>query len=160
NLVATIPPGYLTRDQIIVLRLIKDAYPERSVYFSTGGYERSLGLTNYTLRQGLAQKLVENPIVPNKDTVKVADGYVDVTRTYALWTQVYKAPRSLISRGDWIDRSTFGIPYTYAVTGILLADALKSEGQTAQAEKITNDVSAIAKAAKLNDVLGATQGGG
>ena len=160
NLVATIPPGYLTRDQIIVLRLIKDAYPERSVYFSTGGYERSLGLANYALRQGLAQKLVENPIVPSKDTVKVADGYIDVPSTYALWTQVYRAPRSLIQRGDWIDRSTFGIPYTYAVTGILLADALKAEAKTAEAEKITNDVTAIAKAARLNDVLASTQGGG
>jgi len=160
NLVATIAPGYLTRDQIIVLRLIKDAYPERSIYFSTGGYERSLGLTNYTLRQGLAQKLVENPIVPTKDTAKIADGYVDVPRTYALWTQVYRAPRSLLKRNDWIDRSTFGIPYTYAVTGILLADALKAEGKIAESEKVTNDVQAISKAARLNDVLGSTQGGG
>ena len=143
-----------------MLRLIKDAYPERSVYFSTGGYERSLGLTNYALRQGLAQKLVETPIVPSKDTVKVADGYIDVPRTYALWTQVYRAPRALIKRDDWIDRSTFGIPYTYAVTGILLADALKAEGKTAEEAKVTNEVQAIAKAARLNDVLGATQGGG
>ena len=69
--IATIQPGYLTRDQIITLRLIKDAYPERAVYFSTGGYGRTLGFGNYTLRQGLAEKLVEVPIVASKDTIRV-----------------------------------------------------------------------------------------
>jgi hypothetical protein len=153
NLVATIQPGYLTRDQIIVLRLIKDAYPERSVYFSTGGYGRSLGLGNYTLRQGLAEKLVEAPIVPSKDTVRVADGYVDVPRTNELWTKVFKAPKALIKMGDWIDRPSFGIPYTYAVTGIILADGLKSQGRNAEADKVLNEVTEIAKAARLTDLL-------
>jgi hypothetical protein len=153
NLIATIPPGYLTRDQIIVLRLIKDAYPERSVYFSTGGYGRTLGLGNYTLRQGLAEKLVEAPIVPGKDTIRVADGYVDVQRTYELWTNVYKAPKALIKRGDWIDRPSFGIPYTYAVTGIILADALKQQNRTDESQKVLNQVTEIARAARLTDLL-------
>jgi hypothetical protein len=158
NLIATIQPGYLTRDQIITLRLIKDAYPERPLYFSTGAYWRPLGLGNYILRQGLAEKLVEVPIVAGKDTVRVADGYLDVQRSYALWTQVYKAPRALIKRGDWIDRPSFGIPYTYAVTGIVLADALKQEGRAAEAQKVTNEVTEIAKAARLTDILGSTAG--
>jgi hypothetical protein len=153
NLVATIQPGYLTRDQIIVLRLIKDAYPERSIYFSTGGYGRTLGLGNYTLRQGLAEKLVEAPIVASKDTVRVADGFVDVQRTSELWNNVYKAPKSLIKRGDWVDRPSFGIPYTYAVTGIILADALKQQNRTAESQKILNQVTEIAKAARLTDLL-------
>ena len=164
NLVATIQPGYLTRDQIITLRLIKDAYPERPIYFSTGGYGRTLGLGNYTLRQGLAEKLVENPIVAGKDTVAVADGFLDVPRTYALWTQVYKGPASLIRRGDWIDRPSFGIPYTYAITGMVLADALKREGQTSQADQVVKNVVEIARAARLTDVLanvgGDTSSGG
>ena len=159
NLIATIQPGYLTRDQIITLRLIKDAYPERPIYFSTGGYGRTLGLGNYTLRQGLAEKLVENPIVAGKDTLKVADGWLDVTRTNALWTQVYKGPKSLIRRGDWIDRPSFGIPYTYAVTGIVLADALKQQGKAAESQKVTNDVVAIAKAARLTDILASVPSG-
>ena len=160
NLIATIQPGYLTRDQIVTLRLIKDAYPERPIYFSTGGYGRTLGLGNYTLRQGLAEKLVENPIVAGKDTVRVADGFLDVPRTYALWTQVYKAPAALIKRGDWIDRPSFGIPYTYAVTGMVLADALKSQGKTAQADTVIKTVIGIAKAARLTDVLANVGGGG
>jgi hypothetical protein len=158
NLIATIQPGYLTRDQIVTLRLIKDAYPDRPIYFSTGGYGRTLGLGNYTLRQGLAEKLVETPIVPGKDTVRVADGFLDVARTYALWSQVYRAPAALIRRGDWIDRPSFGIPYTYAVTGMVLADALKAQGKTADADKVVNKVIEIAKAARLTDVLANVSG--
>ncbi|HEX6576688.1 MAG TPA: DUF2723 domain-containing protein, partial [Gemmatimonadaceae bacterium] len=106
NIVATIPPGYLTRDQIVVLSLIKDGFPERPMYFSTGSYQNSLGLQNYSLRQGLVEKLVDHPIVPNKDTVQVGDGYLDVPTTYALWTQVYKGPKELIDIGNWFDRAS------------------------------------------------------
>ena len=116
------------------------------------------------MRQGLAEKLVENPIVAGKDTVKVAEGFLDVTRTYALWTQVFKAPAALLRRGDWIDRPSFGIPYTYAVTGMVLADALKSAGRTAEAYKVIKTVVGIAQAARLTDVLanvaGEAGGGG
>jgi len=153
NIVATIQPGILTRDQIVTLRLIKDAYPERPIYFSTGGYGRTLGLGNYTLRQGLAEKLVENPIVAGKDTVREADGFLDVPRSFALWTQVYKAPKALEKRGDWIDRPSFGIPYTYAATGLVLAEALRSEGKAPEAQRVMNDITGIAKAARLTDIL-------
>ena len=159
NLVATIQPGYLTRDQIITLRLIKDAYPERPIYFSTGGYGRGLGLTNYTLRQGLAEKLVEVPIVPSRDTIHVADGYIDVARSAALWN-IYKAPAALIKRGDWIDRPSYGIPYTYAVTGIVLSEALRTQGRNEEAAKIMQTVTGIAKAARLDGLLGSTVPGG
>ena len=153
NIVTTIQPGYLTRDQIVTLSLIKDAYPERSIFFSTGGYGRALGLAPYSLRQGLVEKLVENPIVPGKDTVKVGDGYLDVPTSYALWTQVYKGPRELIDIGNWWDRPSFGIPYTYTVTGFILADALKSEGDTAKAASVMKEVTDMAQAARITDVL-------
>ena len=153
NIVTTIPPGYITRDQIVTLSLIKDAYPERPIYFSTGGYGRSLGLSKYSLRQGLVEKLVENPIVPNADTVQVGDGYLDVPTSYALWTQVYKGPKELIDIGNWFDRPSFGIPYTYTVTGYVLADALKQLGQTAQSASVMKTVTEMAQAARLTDVL-------
>lgn len=153
NISATIKPGYLTRDQIVVLSLIKDAYPERSVYFSTGGYSRSLGLSNYSLRQGLVEKLVENPIVPNKDTVQMGDGFLDVPTTYRLWTEVYKGPRELIDIGNWFDRPSFGIPYTYTVTGYILSEALKQTGDSARAQPILQQVTKMAQAARLTDVL-------
>jgi hypothetical protein len=147
------PRGLLTRDQIVVLSLIKDAYPERSVYFSTGGYGRALGLAKYSLRQGLVEKLVENPIVPGVDTVQVGDGYLDVKTSYDLWTKVYTGPRELIDIGNWFDRPSFGIPYTYTVTGYILYEALKSEGKAAQASTVMSQVTEMAKAARLTDVL-------
>jgi hypothetical protein len=158
NITATIQPGFLMRDQIITLRMIKDAYPQRSVYFSTGGYGRSLGLSNYTIRQGLVEKLVENPVVPNKDTVQVGDGFLDVQRSHELWSQVYKGPQELIDIGDWIDRPSFGIPYTYTVTGFVLAEALRGQGREAESQKVMNTVQQMAVAARITDVL-ATMGG-
>jgi hypothetical protein len=141
-----------------VLSLIKDAYPERTVYFSTGGYGRALGLSNYSLRQGLVEKLVENPIVPSKDTVQVGDGFLDVRTTYALWTQVYKGPQELIDIGNWFDRPSFGIPYTYTVTGFVLSEALKGMGETAEAQKVLGQVTKMAQAARLTDVLASLGG--
>jgi hypothetical protein len=153
NIEATIKPGYLDRAQIITLSLIKDAYPERSVYFSPGGYPRGLGLANYTIRQGLVDKLAEAPIVPGKDTVQIGDGFLDINTSYALWSQVYKGPKELIEEGNWFDRPSFGIPYTYTVTGYILADALKAQGRTAEADAIMRDVTKMAQAARLTDVL-------
>ncbi|MEO8192783.1 MAG: DUF2723 domain-containing protein [Gemmatimonadales bacterium] len=153
DLVATIQPGYLTRDQIVTLSLIKDAYPERSVYFSTGGYGRALGLEPYSLRQGLVEKLVERPLVAGKDTIKVGNSFLDVPTSYKLWTQVYKGPKELIDEGNWFDRPSFGIPYTYTVTGYLIADALKVQSRTAEAASIMGEVIKVAQAARLTDVL-------
>ena len=153
NIVATIQPGYLSRDQIITLRLIKDSYPERPIYFSTGHYGNSLGLANYTVRQGLVEKLVENPVVPSADTISVGDGFLDVPRSYALWTQVYKGPAELIEIGDWIDRPSFGIPYTYTITGFVLGEALKRQGKQAEATKVMNQVQQMAISARISDVL-------
>ena len=155
NLVATIQPGFLDRGQIVTLRLIKDSYPERSIYFSTGGYGKGLGLGNYTLRQGLVEKLVESPIVASRDTVLIGDGYLDVNRSYELWSNVYKGPQQLIAEGDWIDRPSFGIPYTYTVTGYLTAEGLRMQGREPLGAPIMNTVKGMAEAARITDVLGA-----
>jgi hypothetical protein len=155
DIVATIKPdnGILNRDQIIVLSLIKDSYPQRGIFFSTGGYEHSLGLSDYTLRQGLVQKLMPEPIQVGKDTIKIGDGYLDIPTSYALWTQVYKAPQQLINEGKWIDRPSFGIPYTYTVSGYVLSQALKAEGKTVEAQRVLTDVTKMAESAHITDVL-------
>jgi hypothetical protein len=153
NISATIPPGYLTRDQIVTLTMIKDAYPERQIYFSTGGYQRALGLTGYSLRQGIVEKLVENPIVASKDTIQVGDGFLDVPTSTKLWTEVYKGPKELIDEGNWFDRPSFGIPYTYTVAGYVLAEALKAQGKLPQAQQIMDQVTKMAQAARITDVL-------
>ena len=87
------------------------------------------------------------------DTVQIGDGFLDVKTSLALWTQVYQAPKELIQLGNWFDRASFGIPYTYTVTGYMLAEALKSKGQTKEAASIMTQVTDMAKAARLTDVL-------
>jgi hypothetical protein len=153
DIVATIQPGILTRDQIIVLSLIKDSYPQRPIYFSTGGYSHSLGLNGYSLRQGIVEKLMPQPIKEGKDTIKVGDSFLDIPTSYKLWSEVYQAPKELIKEGKWIDRPSFGIPYTYTVTGYVLAQALKANGNDVASQRVTTDITKMAEAARISDVL-------
>jgi hypothetical protein len=146
-------PGILTRDAIVTLRLIKDSAFERPIYFSSGGYGRQLGLSPYSVRQGLLEKLVDKAVVPGRDTVQVGDGFLDIPTSYRLWTEVYTGPNELIDFGNWFDQASYLTPYAYTVAGYLLADSLKNRGQVAEGAKILTEVKEIAKAARLHDVL-------
>jgi hypothetical protein len=148
NITLNIPPGYLVRDQLVLLRMIKDSYPERPIYVSTGGGQ-GLGLEPYLLSQGFVQKLVDRPITETQATPRMSGLFIDVDRSKALWNDVYRAPQTLIKEGDWIDRASFGIPYTYAFTGALLAQALSERGDEKAATAVKERVRAIVKAARI-----------
>jgi hypothetical protein len=141
------------RDQLILLRLIKDAFPERPIYVSTGGGQ-GLGLDPYLLSQGFVQKLVDHPITDSPATPRISGLFLDVDRTKALWDSVYRAPQSLIEEGDWIDRASFGIPYTYAFTGAILSQALRDRGDEKSATQIMDRVRQIVKAARIEGFPG------
>jgi hypothetical protein len=143
-----IQPGYLVRNQLVLLRLIKDAFPERPIYVSTGG-ARGLGLEPYLLSQGFVQKLVDHPITDTTATPQISGLFVDIDRTKALWTDVYRGPEALVKEGDWIDRASVGIPYTYAFTGAILAEALRGKGDDKTANAIRDRVKAVVKAARI-----------
>jgi hypothetical protein len=157
NITLNIEPGYLVRDQLIMLRLIKDSYPERPIYWSTGGGGENLGqaLQPYLLSQGFVQKLMDRPLTDSAPTPRISGLFIDVDRTRALWNDVYRAPASLIKEGDWIDRASFGIPYTYAFTGAILAEALRGRGDEKSANEIMNRVREIVKAARIEGFPGA-----
>ncbi|MEP6857969.1 MAG: DUF2723 domain-containing protein [Gemmatimonadales bacterium] len=148
DITLNIPPGYLVRDQLVLLRLIKDAFPERPIYVSTGGGQ-GLGLEPYLLTQGFVQKLMDRPITDTTATPRISGLFIDVDRSKALWDSVYRAPQSLIKEGDWIDRASFGIPYTYAFTGAILAEAMNGRGDVKSASAIKDRVRAIVKAARI-----------
>ncbi|HEX9310805.1 MAG TPA: DUF2723 domain-containing protein [Gemmatimonadaceae bacterium] len=151
NITLNIEPGYLVRDELVLLRLIKDAFPERPIYLSTGGGGHlSSELQPYLLSQGFVQKLVDHPVVDSAETPRILGLSVDFERTKALWDQVYHAPEALMKEGDWIDRASFGIPYTYAFTGAVLAEAMKARGDTKGADTVMTRVKAIAKAARID----------
>ena len=155
NITLNIEPGYLVRDELVLLRLIKDAFPERPIYLSTGGGGHlNPALQPYLLSQGFVQKLVDHPIVDTAETPRVLGLNLDLERTKALWNDVYGAPAVLIKEGDWIDRASFGIPYTYAFTGAVLSEALKARGDTKGADTVMNRVRSIVKAARIEGFPG------
>ncbi|MFN2636396.1 MAG: DUF2723 domain-containing protein [Gemmatimonadaceae bacterium] len=153
NINLSIPPGILVRDQLVLLRLIKDALPERPIYLSTGG-GGNLDLGPYLVSQGYVQKVMDHAVTDTLATPRISGLFVDVDRTKQIWDQVYRAPETLMREGDWIDRPSFGIPYTYAFTGALLADALSQRGDEAGATAVMNRVKGIVKAARIEGFPG------
>jgi hypothetical protein len=155
DITLNIDPGYLVRDELVLLRLIKDAFPERPIYMSTGGGGRlSQALQPYLLAQGFVQKLSAHPLTDTAAAPRVLGLNLDFERTKALWNDVYRAPDALIKEGDWIDRASFGIPYTYAFTGAVLSEAMKERGDIKGADTVMNRVKAIVKAARIEGFPG------
>ena len=150
SIVATIRPGVLSRAQLVILQFIKDSFPERPIYFSSRATADALGLTKYVVTQGLAAKLSARVIVASRDTMSTPLGLLDVPRTRALWTTVYKGQDALIHEGQWVDKASVGIPYHYVLVGYYLAAALEQHGDTATAQQLIQQVQKIAQAAGLD----------
>ena len=155
NITLNIEPGYLVRDELVLLRLIKDAFPERPIYLSTGGGGRlAASLQPYLLSQGFVQKLVDRPLTESAATPRISGLFIDLDRSKALWDTVYRAPDALMKEGDWIDRASIGIPYTYAFTGAVLAEGMSRKGDEAAAKTIMARVKQIVKAARIEGFPG------
>ncbi len=157
SLTATIRPQILARADVVVLRMIRDSWPERPVYFSrtAGGYPEDLGLESHLLTQGLARKLLPEEPVPGKDTVAVpGQGMLDVKTSAWLWDHDFQAPASLARRTMWVDRASVGIPYLYLASGVTLADAEQAaSGNDKDASHILAQVQAIANATGLQGLF-------
>ena len=151
--------GILQRADIFVLRMVADSWPGRPIYFSrtSGGYARDLGFGNSTLTQGLAAKVFTPPVQSTPDTLLIeGDGWMDVPRTTALWTDVFDAHDALVRRGDWIDQPSIGIPYLYIATGAELADALRLQNPQL-AQQVYAKTRAVAEAMNLGAALPSAQ---
>jgi hypothetical protein len=145
----------LLRDDLFVLYMIRDAFPQRPIFFSrtTGAYAEELGLRNHVVGTGLARKLV--PRVPEgSDSIRVVpgDGWFDLPVSYAMW-QSYEAPSEIIERGFWVDKPSANIPFLYIRTGFLLVQALLEAGRDADARRIYETVRRIAAASGLETTL-------
>ena len=152
--------GVLQRADALVLRIIQDSWPARPVYFarSAVGYPRSLGLGNNVLTQGLASKLFIPPTtVPEakqRDTIPVEnDGWLDISRSAALWNDVFAGPKSVISEGRWVDRPSVSMPALYVFMGAELTDALRATGRVAEANKIFSTTKQVAAATDLQGLI-------
>ena len=142
---ATIPAGYLFRNQLLVLRAIKDSFPSRPVYFSFGNYESPLGLDPYVKRVGLIQKLEPHAVQEGPDTLRMPSGYLDVRTTLALWKE-YRGAKQVIREGKWVDAPSAGVPLNYAFIAQQLALALEARGDSAQAREIMDTAQRVVNA--------------
>jgi hypothetical protein len=151
TIVATIQPSVqiLERAELIVLQMIKDAFPERPIYISrtSGGLGEKLGLRDYLLTQGLARKLMPAPIQAGKDTINLArDGWVDLRRSEALWDLVFVGPKSVMRRGDWVDAASSSIPLLYVNTALDLAEAADRRGAKPSVDRYVAAAKGVARA--------------
>lgn len=145
---ALIPAGVLTRDQLLVLRLIADVFPQRPVYFSLGNYPHQLGLGEHIVSQGLAQRLTDAPAASIPGVMSVGGGYIDLERSNALWAS-YLAPKALLDDRDWIDDASIVIPSAYVGTGQFLAQALGQRGLGQRAEVVYAETMLLARKLRL-----------
>jgi hypothetical protein len=152
ELSVTLPAGYLFRGDVVMLRTIKDSFPDRSIYF-TRGATRRFDLRPYLLEQGLVHKLVVRPQVPSRDTLPTGDGFIDVKRSAELWRSVYRAPEAIARRGDWVDRPSVGIPVVYIDSGLKVARALALRGDTAAAGRVAARVESVIQATRLDSLF-------
>jgi hypothetical protein len=146
--------GILERADLLVLRMIADAWPKRPIYISrtAGGYGEMLGLGNNLLSQGLARKVVATPVA-SRDTIYVpGSGWVDMQRTRALWSG-FEGPAAIIKRNDWIDRPSVSIAYSYLFVGSELAAILSERGEVTAGDSILAKVRQVARAIGVERLL-------
>ncbi len=105
------------------------------------------------MTQGLAYKLVGHPVHPSgTDIVQTPYGMVDVPRTRALWA-LYGAPRALLRQGDWVDKSSAGIPMSYVLSAYSLAEILYHQGDPADSERFMRTALDMAHAAHMDNLF-------
>jgi hypothetical protein len=148
NIVAAVEPGILTRDQLLVLRLIADTFPARPIYFSLGNYPQALGLGDHIVTQGLAQRLTDQPARGLPGVVSLGGRHVDSERSRALW-DAYEAPGALHAERDWVDDASIVIPSAYVATGELLARSLALRGDSASAKRVFSETLQLARKLRL-----------
>ncbi|HZS58406.1 MAG TPA: DUF2723 domain-containing protein [Gemmatimonadaceae bacterium] len=129
--------GVLLRSDIFVLHMIADG-SGRPVYLSTtdGLYGHELGLDQHLLTQGLARKVVDEPLIATRDTVMVpGDGWMDTSRSDALWHE-QRGPANILRHHGWTDPSSLNMPALYVYRGYALAEALQQRNLPGDVAKI------------------------
>jgi len=151
---ATIPAGYITREQLFVLQMIRDVMPTHPIYFTSSLYPRGLGLERYLVTEGLAVHLMPALVAESDTMVRTAAGVVDLPKSLALWRNTFKGRAAFEKQGEWIDPASLVMPAQYVVAGSILAEALSKRGQTSDATAISDEVQRMMGIANLASVFG------
>jgi hypothetical protein len=144
---AVVPAGLITKDQLLILSMIRDSFPQRSIYFTPpGDYLTRLGLDEYLVREGLVYRLNTPAELERGGVVQIPDvERIDIQRSLALWDSLFAAPEALIAQGRWVDRPSVNIPYAYIRTALLMAAALDSEGRQEESQRVLERADRMAR---------------
>lgn len=156
NIRALIQPRIVPRAEILVIRMLNDN-DTRAIHFSrtSADLAESLGLGPYVVMQGHTRRVMSDTVRAGGNIVAVpGEGFVDVALSKALWDE-FRAPASLIRKGDWIDKPSIGIPYLVVTTGLATAEALFQSGRQAEANGIVRTARDVALAMRLKQLADA-----
>jgi hypothetical protein len=120
DLTAVLEPGVYDQATYVTLQAIRDNLGIRPIYFgrTTGGTADQLGLGPYLLSQGMARRLMPQPI-EESDAVHYIQGmgWIDLPRTEALLFDVYHPEAAARDRPrGWVDLPSANILSLYYVT--------------------------------------------
>jgi Flp pilus assembly protein TadD len=105
------PLPYLRVQDIMVLHIVQNNYPERPVHFAvTIGGDNAMGLDQFTIMEGMVYTLVQDPL----------NRQIDVAATARLVDSVYRF-RGLGDPKVYIDPNTEGLLTNYSATNFRLA---------------------------------------
>jgi hypothetical protein len=144
----TIPAGtVLQPSDTFVAAILQSSLGRRPIHFMTPApvLER-LGLTAYTVREGLTWRLSDGPVaaqagrrivpLPPGPERAVLGAYVDLTRGATLADEVWlRRGRVADPRAPWVDSANASIPYNYAYAFYALAEAHAQLGEDAGAHR-------------------------
>ncbi len=153
DLRAVVGPGYVTRDQLLLLRMIRDTFPERGIYFTNPQFPSSVGLAGHLVQSGLLYRLTPAPVVAGGDIVKTTRGMIDLPRSIALWRDVYRGVPQLTREGDWLDEASISSPVQYLLLAQALMDSLPTVGDSAGAARVRRDAESIYSAARMDRIF-------
>ena len=145
----------LSRADLFVLYMVRDASPERPIFFSrtTGAYAEELGFGGNVLGVGLVRKLLlQVPAASDSVHFIPGDGWFDLPTSLRMW-ESYEAPEEITRRGYWVDKPSANIPYLYIRSGFLLAQALYDAGREDEAHAVYEEIRQIAVASGLGDTI-------
>jgi hypothetical protein len=127
--------------------IIQTAIGDRPIYFAmtTQAYDE-LSLRPYLIRQGVAFKVNDGPIVadsvrgilatPASQIGSFTGPWIDLPRTEALVTDVFLHRGGFPQEwGHWVDSATEGIPFYYGYTHFGLAEVYASIGRSEDSER-------------------------
>ncbi|MCH7562185.1 MAG: DUF2723 domain-containing protein [Gemmatimonadetes bacterium] len=141
SLVATLQGGRLLYPwHQFALAIISNSMGDRPLYFASSGNAPSeLGMRQYTVRQGLAYRLMSAPPVADSNLIqmtvadvrRVSGPWLDLRRTRTLAEEVFIHRTGLPDDWThWPDQSTVGIPAYYSWVYLALAEAGRLTGDT------------------------------